>query len=261
MWAARQKSTGSRFHREKFRLCYLLAEDFAEEHGQRIVELVDDTLLERDDGVVRDVNILGADFGAAFGDIAEADAEIVLEQRRAIEGVERMHFEAGDANEEARTAELFLFVVFAKDMADVLAKKTFDALPEFLDAIDVDLRNFPVGVRVRAEGGDFFVDSVVPGNVGDEVFDAREGFHGHDGDGLVHRQRVDARLACEARAAVDFRGAGTALGGFAVPAHGEIGREMALNVVESVEDDHAGGDGDLVVDGLAAGGAFAAEDS
>jgi hypothetical protein len=36
---------------------------------------------------------------------------------------------------------------------------------------------------------------------------------------------------------------------------------MALNIVERVENDHAGSDGDLVVDGLAADGAFAAEDS
>src|SRR5208282_2619715 len=125
------RSTDSRFHRDKFRLCHwimLLAEHFAEEHRQRVVELVDDALLERNDGVVRDVNFLGADFGAAFRDVAEADAEVVLEKRGAIEGVERMHFETGDTDEEARAAEFFLVVVLSEDVANILAEKTFDAL-------------------------------------------------------------------------------------------------------------------------------------
>ena len=173
----------------------LLADDFAEQHGQRIVELVDDALLERNDGVVGDVNFLGADFGATFGDVAEADAEIVLEQARAIEGVERMHFEAGHANEKARTAEFFLFVMLAKDVANVLAEKAFDALAEFLDAVDVDLGNFPIGALLRLERGNLFVDGVIPGNVGDEILDARKRLHGHDRDGLIHRQRVHARFA------------------------------------------------------------------
>ena len=65
-------------------VCHLLAHDFAEEHGYGVVELVDDALFERDDGVVGDVNFFGADFGAAFGDVAEADAEVVFEKRGAI---------------------------------------------------------------------------------------------------------------------------------------------------------------------------------
>ena len=85
-----------------------------------------------------------------------------------------MHFEAGDADEEAGAAEFFLFVMVAKDVADVLAEEAFDAFAEFLDAVDVDLGNFPIGVLVGAEGGDFFVDGVVPGNVRDEILDPRK---------------------------------------------------------------------------------------
>jgi len=207
------------------------------------------------------VNIFGTNLGAAFRDVAEADAEVVLEQGRAIEGIERVEFEAGDADEEARAAEGFLFVMLANDVTDILAKKAFDTLAEFLDTIDVDLGDFPVRVLLRAEGGDFFVDGVIPGDVGDEIFDPGEGLHGHDRDGLIQGERIHARLAGEARAAVDFGGAGAALRGFAIPADGEIGCEMALNVMERVENDHAGSDGHGVVDRLAAGGAFAAEDS
>jgi len=50
-----------------------------------------------------------------------------------------MHFEAGDSNEEARASELLLLVVFAKDMAHVLAEKAFDALSKLLHAVHVEL--------------------------------------------------------------------------------------------------------------------------
>ena len=170
-----------------------------------------------------------------------------------------MHFEAGDADEEARATKSFLGVVLAEDVANVLAQETFDALAKFLDAINIVLGDLPVGAGLGLEGGDFFVDAVVPGDVGDEILDAREGFHWHDSDGLILGEIVHARLAGEARAAVDFGGAGAALACFAIPADGEIGSQMALDVVERVENDHAGSHRDLVVDGLAASGAFAAK--
>jgi len=163
-----------------------------------------------------------------------------------------MHFEAGGANEEARATEGIVFGVVAQNVADVLAEKTFDAFAKFLDAIDVALVHFPFDIFSGLERGDFFVDLVVPGDVGDEVFDDRKGFERRDGDGLVERKRVHTRFAGEARAAVDFGGAGATFGGFAIPANGEIGRLMGLNGMERVENDHAGGERNLVVDGLAA---------
>jgi hypothetical protein len=205
------------------------------------------------------MNFLGADLGATFGDVAEADAEVVLQQADAMEGVKWVKFEPGHAYEKSRAAEFRFCVMLANDVANILAKKTFDALAEFLDAVDIELGDFPVGVLVRAEGGDFFVDLVIPGNVGDQVFDSRKRFHGHDGDGLVLGKIVHARFAGEARAAVDFGGARAALPCFAVPADGQVGGQVALNVMQRVEYDHARGDGHGVVDGLAAYGAFAAE--
>jgi len=131
-----------------------------------------------------------------------------------------MHIEAGDADEEAWTGELLLHVVLAKDVTHVLTKKAFDALAEFLHAIDVKLGDFPVGTGARFERRDFPVDTVIPGNVGDKVFDARKRFHGEDGDGLVLGEVVHARFASEAGAAVDFGGTGAALPCFAIPADG-----------------------------------------
>jgi len=171
-----------------------------------------------------------------------------------------MHFEAGDANEKARATEGIAFGVVTEDVANVLAEKTFDAFAKFLNAIDIALVHFPFDVFSRLEGRDFFVDLVVPRDVGDEVFDDGKGFEGRDGDGLVERERVHTRFTGEAGTAVDFGGAGATFGGFAIPANGEIGRLMRLDGVERVENDHAGGERNFVVDGLAAG-FVAAEDA
>ena len=48
----------------------------------------------------------GHTFGAALGDVAVADAVLVLEVREAVRGVERMHLERRGVDEEARPDEL-----------------------------------------------------------------------------------------------------------------------------------------------------------
>src|SRR6266478_627172 len=231
---------------------HFVAAKFAEEHGQRIVKLVHDALLERNDGVVGDANLLRTNFGATLRDVAKADPKLILEQPRAVAAVERMHFKPGNAHKKARPGELLLLVVFAKNVAYVLTQKTFDALAELLHAVHVELRDFPFNSRARFERGDFPVDTVIPRNVGDKVFDARKGFHRKDDDGLVHREIVHAGLAGQAGTAVNFRGARAALPCFAIPADGEVRGEMALDVVEGVENDHAGSDGHAVVHRLPA---------
>jgi len=163
-----------------------------------------------------------------------------------------MHFEAGDSNEESRAGELLLLVVLAKNVTNVLTEKAFDALAKLLDAIDVQLRDSPFHSLTGFEGRDFAVDTIVPGNVGNKVFNARERFHGQDGDGFVLREIVHARFAGQSRTAVDFRRARAALPRFTVPTDGEIGSEVFLNVMKGVENDHAGSDRDAIVNGLPA---------
>ena len=90
----------------------------------------------------------------------------------------------------------------------------------------------------RRERLDRLVDLVVPGHVGDEVADEREGAHRLDGDRLVEVEVGQARLAGQARPAVDLGAARAALGRLAVPADREVGRLVALDPVEGVEDDH-----------------------
>src|SRR5690349_16443878 len=94
--------------------------------ANRIVVVVNHALLQGDDGIVSDVNAFRADLGAALRDVAVADAELVLQQRRARDVVEWMHFETGDAHEESRTAKLLLLAVIAQDVTNVLTKKTLD---------------------------------------------------------------------------------------------------------------------------------------
>src|SRR5260370_29646163 len=151
-----------------------------------------------------------------------------------------MHLEVGDANEETRAGKLFLLVVFAKNMTNVLAEKAFDALAKLLDAIHIQLRGFPFHSPAGLEGRDFAVDTIVPRNVGDKVFNAREGFHWKDGDGLVLAEIIHARLAGKARGAVDFRGARAALPCFAIPSNVGFGGELSLSVVATVRMNHRG---------------------
>jgi hypothetical protein len=163
-----------------------------------------------------------------------------------------MHFQASNANEKTRAGKLFLLVVFAKNVTNVLTEEAFDALAKLLDAVHIQLRNFPFHSLAGLEGRDFAVDTIVPGNVGDKVFDSGKRLHWQHSNGLVLREIIHARFAGQARAAVNFRGTRTALSRFAVPAEGEVGSEMSLNVMESVENDHSGCNRDAIIDGLPA---------
>src|SRR5260370_7447545 len=80
----------------------LLAADLAEEHGQRIVEFVHHALFERNDGVVRDSNLLGADLVAAFCDVAKAQSELILEHSAAVHAFYRLHFHSAYSTANAR---------------------------------------------------------------------------------------------------------------------------------------------------------------
>src|SRR5438128_461987 len=143
----------------------LFCAELPQKPTHRIVEVVNHSLLQRDDRVVRNVNILRANLGAAFGDIAESDAQIVLQQFSPRHAIERMHLQPGDANEETRAAELLLLLVIAQHVADVLAEETFNALAKLLNPIDVALIHLPFNVRARCEGRNPLVDFVIPGDI------------------------------------------------------------------------------------------------
>ena len=65
----------------------------------------------------------------------------------AIFGIERMHFERGGVDQETRADEFVVHVMIAQHVADVLAQEAFDALAEFLHAVDILLIHAPGAVR------------------------------------------------------------------------------------------------------------------
>src|SRR5450759_4164951 len=78
-------------------------------------------LLERDDGVVCDLDVLRTHLRAALRDIAVAQAGVPFEQRSAIEHVLGMHLQARDPDEVARAEVGLLQVVVSEHVAYVLA--------------------------------------------------------------------------------------------------------------------------------------------
>src|SRR5262245_13752306 len=57
----------------------LLREHQPPQARQRVIVFIDHAFLERDDGVVGDGDVLGADLRAALGDVAQADAVVILQ--------------------------------------------------------------------------------------------------------------------------------------------------------------------------------------
>ena len=89
-------------------------------------------------------NLFRANLCAALRDVAVAESQLFFQQRHAIAIVQRMHLQPRDAHKKSRPAELRFLIVIAQDVTNVLAKKTLDALPEFLHAIRVFLIKLPV---------------------------------------------------------------------------------------------------------------------
>src|SRR5262245_59458972 len=112
----------------------------------RIVETVDDPFLERNDRVVSDCDVLGTDLRAALRDVAIADAAVAPKLGGTVCGIERMHLQRCRTDEHPWANELVVLVMVPEYVADVLAEKALDALPEFLDAIDVLLLHAPCAV-------------------------------------------------------------------------------------------------------------------
>ena len=76
-----------------------------------------------------------------------------FEQLGAVGGVERVHLERGDPDEEARAEVAALQLVVAQHVADVLAEEALDALAELADPVDVLLLHQPLRVRRGVNGG------------------------------------------------------------------------------------------------------------
>ena len=138
---------------------------------KRIVKLIHNTFLQRNDPIVGDLNILWANFRAAFGDVAKADAVGLAQFLDSILGIEWMHLQGRSVNKKARADKFVVHVVIAQDVANILAKKTFNAFSKFLHAIDVLLLHPPGSIcrvgRARLELLDAFFDGKIPRDIRD----------------------------------------------------------------------------------------------
>src|SRR5215813_5114556 len=219
------------------------AGDLPGEPDDRVVLLRHQPFLEGNDGVVGDVDVLGAHFGAALGDVAVAEPGLGLRKLQAVVGVERMHLELGDAHEEAGPREAALVLrMIADDVAHVLAKEALDALAELLAPLHVFLLHPSRPVRLlgpRLEGRHLLGTLEVEGDIRGEVAIQGEGLDGRHRHRLARIEGIHAGHAHEARLAVDLRAARAALARLAVPAAGEVARLGRLDGVNHVEDDHA----------------------
>ena len=99
--------------------------------------LVDDSLLERNDGVVSNGNVLRTYLGAALRNVAVPDAVALFQLVCSVENVERVHLELRRVDQQSRPHELLVKVVVPENVTDVLAEKALDALAKFLNAVGV----------------------------------------------------------------------------------------------------------------------------
>src|ERR1035437_4927703 len=214
--------------------------DLRPQPNQRVVLLVHDSFLHGNDGVVGDLDVLGADLSGALGDVAQADPLLVPGEHGTIwVAVQRVHGELGCPDQEPRPREgLLVVVVIANHVTDVLAKEALDALAELLRPLDVQLLHPVVARRHtlgRREGRDLAGLLVVEGDVRDQVPNDREGAHRRHRDGLLRDEGVHPGHAQQAGLAVDLGAAGPALAGIAVPAHREVRHLRRLQPVDDVE--------------------------
>src|SRR4051794_3623191 len=100
----------------------------AQQLRDRVVQLVDDAFLERNEGVVGNRDPFRADLRAALGDVAVPDSVSLLEISRPMFRVDRVHLQRRGVEQVTRTDELVEERMIAQHVADVLAEETLDAL-------------------------------------------------------------------------------------------------------------------------------------
>ena len=129
---------------------------------------------------------LGHTLPNLFGAIAALE---FLRRFDSIFDVDGVHIERRCINEQARADEFLMQVMLPQHMANILAQEAFNTFVELLDAVNILLDHPPRALRkVRVawfEGLDFFLGFIVPGNVGDQVFNQRKRPHRLHGDGRI----------------------------------------------------------------------------
>jgi hypothetical protein len=110
-----------------------------------------------------------------------------------------MHLELGGVNQESWADELFVELVVAQNVADILAQKALDAFPKFLNPVGIGLRHPPSAVGRIGRSGRELPDSLlrpeVGRDIGHQIFHRWKGPHWLDGDRLLEIQLAQSRHA------------------------------------------------------------------
>jgi hypothetical protein len=154
-----------------------------------------------------------------------------------------MHFERCRIHQKSRPDELFVHVMVAQDVADILTEIALDALSKLLHPFDILLGNAPGAIgRVglpRLELRDAPLYLVIPRYVRDQIPHVRKCLHGFDGHRPIEWERVKPRHAHQFRHTIDFGRARAAFSRLAVPANRKIAGLFRLYLMHGIEDHHA----------------------
>jgi hypothetical protein len=126
-------------------LCFV--SENAKQFREWVEEAINHALFERNDGVVGDRDTFWAHLSTTLGDIAQADAELFPQLWGAIAHIQGVHFQRGRVNEEPWSNELFVHLMIAQYVANILAEIAFDALAKFLHPVNVALGYAPCAIR------------------------------------------------------------------------------------------------------------------
>lgn len=156
--------------------------EFTPDHLDRVIVPVDHSLLQWNDRIVSNVDASRADICTTFCYVAIADTEVILHLGYSIFLVHWMHLEISQPDHCSGASEFVELLVFPEHVAGVLADEAFNAHPEFLHPHRLELTEPPIWFFRTFDRCNFFCHLVIPGNIGDQVFDVRKSPHWSDTD-------------------------------------------------------------------------------
>ena len=183
------------------------AGDFAGRSWSADRRIVHDAFLQRNDGIVGDVNFLGADFRAAFRDVAQADAELFLQQRGAVETPSSGCISSPAARTKKRGPPNCSFLSCSRRTWQTFwHRKHSMHLRNSCTRSTSCWIHLPLDAGARLERRNLFIHFVVPRNIGDQILDHRKGLHREHGDRLIERQ-ANPCASCTSGAGLPFTSA------------------------------------------------------
>jgi hypothetical protein len=127
-------------------------------------------------------------------------------------------------------------------MANILTQKALNALAKFLASLNIALPKRKLRLvffGISGKGFDALVLLKIPSKIGDQILNDGKGLEWLNGYFFPFLKLIHAGHTRQARHAINFHAAGTALSRLAIPAHRQIPRLPRLNAVNGVENHHA----------------------